>query len=72
MIDDMQKDAEKCTIICPTSHYEMNKIRNRLDTGSKKMDEIYNSIKKNRRYDIAILSISIIGFVINFFYKIMG
>ena len=54
-------------IICPTSDNEMNAIRERLDTGGKKMDEIHRGIRKNRKFDIAILTVAIISFFVNLY-----
>ena len=54
-------------VICPTSDNEMNVIRERLDSGGKKMDEIHAGIRKNRKYDIAILVVAIVSFFVNLY-----
>ena len=52
-------------VICPTSDNEMNEIRKRLDSGGIKMDEIHAGIHKNRKFDIAILAVAIVSFIVN-------
>ena len=54
-------------VICPTSDNEMNAIRDRLDSGGKKMDEIHAGIRKNRKFDIAILAVAVVSFFVNLF-----
>jgi hypothetical protein len=50
---------------CPTSDKEMDEIRSRLDKGGIKMDEIGAGIRKNRKFDIAILAVAIVSFIVN-------
>lgn len=54
-------------VICPTSDNEMSEIRTRLSNGDVKMDEIHNGIRKNRKFDIAILTIAVISFFVNLY-----
>ena len=65
----MEQNRRICDkqVICPTSENEMVDIRKRLDNGSKKMDEIHAGIRKNRKFDIAILAVAVISFFVNLY-----
>ena len=51
--------------LCPTTQKEMQSIRERLNTGGDKMATIMKEIKKNRKFDIAILLVSVLSFIFN-------
>lgn len=65
----MEQNRRICDkqVICPTSENEMVDIRKRLDNGGKKMDEIHAGIRKNRKFDIAILAVAVISFFVNLY-----
>lgn len=51
--------------LCPTTQKEIQSIRERLNTGGDKMVTTMKEIKKNRKFDIAILLVSVLSFIFN-------
>lgn len=71
MPEEKKSKVEPCSdfVICPTSFKEMRGINKRLDAGGEKMATIMKEVRKNRKFDIAILAMGVISFITTIFLK---
>jgi len=69
-IREYPRDADNITtcpkvVVCPTSEREMDKLKKEIDTAMEHYTKLRKDIWTNRKFDIAILFVGILSFIVN-------
>lgn len=66
-------DVKVCSnaVVCPTSTREMDELKASVEDAKDDYERLTKEVKTNRKYDIAILIVGILGLVINIVMRSM-